>query len=188
MADIEAYLTEHRSLWINDLTCCQSEDYKNQTTFQFLPGHKTIVLNIPEQIKQMSVVEQLSIVEPVVHVTKAKSDSTDGVLIAKLISNLMAYMKKNEFTLPEGILSSKNIRNFERGSDIDDFVCKCRFVCSFCPKNFPVKFKKFWMSSNVTKHLREHIEIEYVAEQQEKTENEHVHAIDTEIEQNETNV
>lgn len=153
LEDIEAYLLEHRSSWINDLSCCKSEDYKKQTKFHFLPGHKSIVLTIPEQIKQMRGVKESEFVS-----TK-KNHAADG-LTTKLISNLMTYMKKNNFALPDGLMSSKNIRDFERGAEVDDFVCECRFVCPFCPKNFPITYRKFWMSSNLTKHLKNHIDIE----------------------------
>lgn len=161
IVDIEAYLSEHRLSWINDLTCCQSEDYKKQTTFHFLPGHKSIVLNIPEQIKQMSSVNKVSAaVTKKVAASVTNKERTDDDLKDRLISNLMMFMEKNDFTLPPGMISSKNIHGFERGTDSCDFVCKCRFACPFCSKVFPVKFKQFWMSSNIVKHLKNHIEEE----------------------------
>lgn len=151
ISDIEEYLMEHRSTWINDIHCCKSEDYKNQTTFHFLPGHKTIVLAIPEQIKQMGGVKQMTKMAK-------KKDRPDEVLKQNLISNLMNYMENNNFELPAGILSENSIRGFVRGSEIENFVCKCQFVCPFCPKVFPLTFKSFWMSSNLTNHLKYHIE------------------------------
>lgn len=155
---IETYLSEHRLSWINDLTCCKSDEYKKQSIFRFLPGHRTMVLGIPEQIKQMR-----SVI-PCVNqsATVAKKDRTDNELKSKLISNVMAYMKKNNFSLPDELMSSENIRNFERGTALDDFVCKCKFVCPFCPKNFPITHKQFWMSSNLTKHLKNHISFHYI--------------------------
>lgn len=156
ICDIEAYLMEHRSTWIDDIRCCKSEEYKKQTTFHFLPGHKTILLAIPEQIKQMSGAKQTTKVSK-------KKDRSDEELKQNLISNLVNYMKNNQFMLPDGILSENNIREFVRASEIEDFVCKCRFVCPFCPKTFPLTFKTFWMSSNLTNHLKHHIQNEYFA-------------------------
>lgn len=161
IVDIEAYLSEHRLSWINDLTCCQSEDYKKQASFQFLPGHKAIVLNIPEQIKQMNGVQKVAANK---ERTVTNKDRTDDELKDKLISNLMMFMEKNNFALAPGMISSKNIHDFERATDSCDFVCKCRFGCPFCARVFPVKFKQFWMSSNIVKHLKSHIEEEYVHE------------------------
>lgn len=64
---------------------------------------------------------------------------------------------KKNCILPPGIISAKNIRNFERGTD-GEFVCKCKFACPFCSRVIPVKFKEFWMSSNITTHMKKHIE------------------------------
>lgn len=166
IVEIEAFLTEHRSTWINELDCCQSEDYKKQTTFHFLPGHKTILLSMPEQIKQMTAAQHAHARTPAFVLeskTKmANKDQEDDQLMSKLISNLLAFMKKNQFALSNEIISANNIRDFVRGTTSDNFVCKCRFACPFCSKVFPVIFKKFWMQSNVTKHLRSHIEVEQV--------------------------
>lgn len=155
ITEIEEYLTETRSSWIDSLNCCQSEDYKNQTKFRFLPGHKTILLAISEQIAQMNQEANNSLNQT--NVMPYTKEQTDDNLMQKLITNLNSFMTKNSFPLKEGIISIANIRNFERGSQQDDFLCKCQFGCPFCSKVSPVKFKLFWMTSNMTKHLKQHI-------------------------------
>lgn len=159
--EIEDYLTQNRSTWFDELDCCKSEDYKKQTEFSFLPGHKTIVLMIPEQIKQMSDAKQIATV------AKKKKVRDDKELINNLISNVVNYMEKNGLVTAAEIVSANNIREFKRGNEIEDFVCKCLFACPFCSKVFPLTYKKFWMSSNLTYHLKNHITSDYDMETEE---------------------
>lgn len=40
---------------IQELTCCHSDHYKAQDQFQFLPGHRAVILKIPDLIKQLPI-------------------------------------------------------------------------------------------------------------------------------------
>lgn len=164
ITEIEEHLTNHRS-WMNNVECCNSEFYKNLTEFHFLPGHKAAILGIPQQIKDMG--QNIGVFEPNpvnAQITAQQKERSDDELINILISNLKNYMKKNHVPVPDDVISSMHIHDFERGSEVDQFICKCRFSCPFCEKIFPLSFKKFWMSSNITKHFKNHIGTEYIQE------------------------
>lgn len=51
---IENYVNESNKSVIQQLTCCNAEKYQNQVNFHFLPGHQSILLKIPEQIKAIN--------------------------------------------------------------------------------------------------------------------------------------
>lgn len=39
---------------LDELDCCHSEQYKKQTKFKFLPGHRAVLLSLPNKIRQNS--------------------------------------------------------------------------------------------------------------------------------------
>lgn len=51
VATIEEYVASNAYLLISIKK--NSEQYRKQTTFQILPGHKEIIMNIPSQISEM---------------------------------------------------------------------------------------------------------------------------------------
>lgn len=124
--------------------------------FKFLPGHKTLILNISDIIKAMDDCDNK--IRKVCSKEKALKKSLDDVQLKKqLITNLLKYSGKIGFQLPSETITESNISNFERGAEGSNYVCKCRFICPFCPKVFPLAFKTFWQSSNVSAHLKSHI-------------------------------
>lgn len=163
IAEIEAHLSKHRE-WVNELKCCNSEYYKNLSTFQFLPGHKTSLLDLPEKIQRMDGVKRADMVQEVqasrYGTGFSKKLRSDNEVIELLVNNMLNYTKKVNFPLSSEIISSNNVQDFQKGKDTDNFEYKCRFACPFCTRVFPITFKNFWMTSNLTKHLKEHISYE----------------------------
>lgn len=49
---IEYFINENLKDYINELSCCYSLHYQTQSTFQFLPGHETILLALPKYIEK----------------------------------------------------------------------------------------------------------------------------------------
>lgn len=160
---IENFLNTNRQ-YVNDLTCCFSERYKSIEIFKFVPGHKAIILAIPTIIEKMSVAKTQAKTKPS-HVTKSTTSSnsasieneeirSDEEVIGNLISNLSNYLRKCGFEIQDGLISGLNIQDFERIFNEDGFTCKCIFSCPFCAKIIPVRYKRFWLSSNITKHFK----------------------------------
>lgn len=165
---IENFQNESKE-YVAHLDCCFHAHYKQLDKFEFLPGHQSIILGIPEQIIKMKSV----------HVEKPKKKSnelsaaslilkksqSDKQLKSSLIDNLMKYSGKVGYKFPDGLLSEDNLKKFERGSVEDNFVCKCHFSCPFCSRILPAIYKHFWMSSNITQHLKIHITEEIEAKE-----------------------
>lgn len=158
--EIEVFLTSNKQ-FVNELKCCQSEWYKELEHFQFLPGHKAIILALPEKIKEMTTEKSKSKL-----CLNQNNSAQDEELKTHLIKNLIAFSGKAGFQLPQQAISEANIHEFERGSDDNVFVAKCRFSCPFCSKNYSVIYKKNWQSSNVTAHLRKHIDAQLHTQEQ----------------------
>lgn len=51
--EIEKYISDFGSSVINELNCCHSQEYKNQTQFRLLPGHRTLLSILPRKINEM---------------------------------------------------------------------------------------------------------------------------------------
>lgn len=159
ISEIEAHLDYNRD-WINELKCCNSEYYKQLSSFRFLPGHKATILDIPDQIQQMC--GAVGGLKSLTVGHSSKNQRSNEEIIQGLVSNMLKYTEKINFPLTDDIISLNNVNDFERGSEFDDFAYKCRFACPFCDRVFPLKYKTFWMSSNLTKHLKNHISFEMV--------------------------
>lgn len=159
--EIEMFVNENKDL-INNLKCCFKDQYQKPGEFRFLPGHKALILGISKQIDQ---IEQMkSLVRKKTTKDPSSKSLSDADLKRKLVSNLLKYTGKLNYQFPDEAISERNIMDFKRGLENDDYVCKCRFSCSVCSKNFPLVYKSFWMTSNVTLHLKKHIEADKTVE------------------------
>lgn len=159
LRNIESFLNGKKEI-ISQLDCCYKDHYKNLDVFEFLPGHKDLILSIPSLIEEMG------------HGGKSRISAirnnmtfSDDQLKSKLIANLLSYTENIGLDVPDNAISEINIHDFRRGSDQDGFVCKCRLICPFCLKKFQLTYKTFWATSNLTKHFKDHItEIEVTVE------------------------
>lgn len=151
LTKVEEHVTNHRNI-VNELNCCFSDTYKAQDDFRFIPGHRSAILAIPAQIEKIKAQGKKKVER------KRKPRTIEG-LKKMLIAQLNSYPSKIGFNLPNGVISDLNIVNvaYEQQSD-DCFVVDCGFSCPFCDKVTKVTFKKFWWSTNATKHLKKHVD------------------------------
>lgn len=148
ICEIEEYLTGNKQI-VNALECCFSDEYRSLDEFHFIPGHKAIILSLRDDIKEM---RELNVAKK-----RAKKQMIpDDVMFEHLLAKFKAVPAKAGFKKAENIISEKNITEFER-VDEGEIDYRCRFRCPVCPKTFSLIYKKFWQSSNATKHLKMHI-------------------------------
>lgn len=148
---IEEFLTAHKDL-VAKLKCCYSDHYRQLDIFEFLPGHRSIILALPEQVKQLEAKK--------VKKTRRQNEEipSDDQLKAILISTLTKGTKKAGFHMPNDVITESNIQEFEHVSKNNDSFCKCIFACPFCSKKFSLIYRDFWMSSNASKHIKNHVQ------------------------------
>lgn len=152
LAMVEGYINKSKEL-ITKVKCCYKDEYKKQTEFRFLPGHKSLILGIREKIKEMKETRDQSIKN--MRTPKPKMTRSEVELKSALIENLKTYA--TELGLPPLVITERNILNFKQNIDIDNKTYTCVFSCPFCTKVTPVHYRTFWMSSNITKHLKIHV-------------------------------
>lgn len=140
--------------YINKLHCCYSDYYKKLNVFEFLPGHKSILLSLPNIVKAY---QSKSIEKKKTRPNNVPPLLSSEELRGKLIKLSIAYSRKAGQELAD-VITERNILDFQREGNQANVLCRCRFSCPFCPKIFSVIYKTFWMSSNVTKHLKKHID------------------------------
>lgn len=154
---IEVFFNANK-YYINKLQCCYSDHYKQLEVFEFLPGHKTLILELSNLIREF----QSHNAEKSAENQKKKILSiSDYQLKEKLIQKLARFLRKDhgndKIEFPSDTISDANIHDFTCISQ-DDFKWKCRFSCPFCSKSYSIIYKKQWMASIVTKHLGNHLE------------------------------
>lgn len=149
---IEDHVNGHMDL-VKSLICCHSKDYKNQTNFEFLPGHKATILGIKDKITQMKATGAFTL--------KANNRSIQPKYRSEIEVKTALVQSLDVFAtsqgLPGGIITERNIVNFTSISENGKDVYKCGFSCVFCSKVIKVVYRSYWMKSNVTKHIKEHI-------------------------------
>lgn len=138
---------------VNSLTCCYSDYYKSLNEFSFLPGHRSILLSLPNQIKEIKKNSTNKRSES--KKNGAKKSLSDEILRTQLLNSLNKYLRsKTALKTTNDLLSAIHIKEFKRGTG--DCVCSCKFSCPFCQKLIPATYKAYWHSSNITSHLKKH--------------------------------
>lgn len=151
--NIEEFMKDNRNL-IDQLNCCNNEQYKMQHEFRLLPGHRAIIMNMPEQLKGFTEKNNDTVKPKRKRTVQEKGLITDDDMKKNLVDKLINYFRKQQ--IPTDILSDVNIMNFHRVENANE--AKCEFSCSFCEKLIPVRYRQFWMSSNLTNHFKAHAE------------------------------
>lgn len=158
--EVEIFLNLNKS-FVGKLSCCYSEYYKGLDTFKFLPGHKTLLKSIPTMIEEIN--KRPAAIRKATKNMKNLSkcgltdDEFKGSLIKTLINGLKTAAMSRNVQINDDVVSTVNIVEFERASEDCNFICKAKLNCPFCSKSFLLKYKNFWTTSHVSKHLKEHV-------------------------------
>lgn len=148
----------------------QNYRVQNNRPFQFLPGHKKIILSIPSPIQQ--IVAEAEVPSP----AKQKKMNAGrpspaqqhkkGIELRgkrkpakkKLKSDLVTEMQI--FVVSIGLerrcegMTESNVIDFKTGTD-SKFEYECRFKCPFCQKPQSVKYEKGkWITYNIKSHFK----------------------------------
>lgn len=143
IADIEKCVNDSKYIFKNS-----NNTYSVNDEFILKPGHRALILNLPNKFKEYQDSKQTKNKrkKPTV-VQKTKSD-----LILELRQKLECYLNKLNFAV-----------QFDEDSVTDYFEennsYSCRVKCPFCLKSLLCNYVSHWVVSNIEAHLKNHVKI-----------------------------
>lgn len=154
ITDIQRNVNNHREI-LNNLNCCYSDKYKDMVHFEFLPGHRTMISNIPSL---------LNIQAKNPWKNHKKKQTKSEVQVTEQLLNLLqrtlvkAAQENNRGNVDAPMISEGNLYDFRQDDTSEnETIYKCRFICPYCDETFALSYRKFWISSKVTKHIKNHM-------------------------------
>lgn len=162
--DIESYVNEDDEIFAAVKNQCVS--YKHQTKFRLLPGHK--ILLITSSLKLKTAIEVLSTKRKCTNRKENKENETiDGnnedtaELRKALLDKILQYCEKKQVPINKNDFPKEMIEDLEVDSGLTQiygYKCaSCIVKCPLCTKKYAVRFKRYWYSSTLEKHLRTHL-------------------------------
>lgn len=123
------------------ITCCFMDYYNSQGVFEFVPGHRAVILGIPRKVKLMKAKPKVE--------RKRKMRTVDELQMM-LIDQLNKYPLKIGFDIGH-VISERSIVDVrsKKGAD-GTMVITAGVSCPFCEKIVAVMYKGYWHSSNAT--------------------------------------
>lgn len=132
-------------------------------TFVLKPGHRVLILNLPDKFKEYFVfekkTEETNNTEEIPKNTSKKNKSELTIeLVEKLEKCLNElgytfYSDTNSVTDFVGSFDGKN-RTQNR---ISRNIASCRIQCAFCEKKLLCNYEEYWMTSNIKAHFKNDI-------------------------------
>lgn len=163
--EIEKYVNDHLRHIFYNMDCCNSSNYKNQKQFRFLPGHKTLILNLPSQLIKLkaakvktSLKNQRQQIEENLNLENDAIVDVDN-LKDQLISKLVKYVKNIQLdSCADKLTVAQICECITIINDEGQLTYKCKVQCPLCNKKIGSIYKKYWYVSNVEKHFKGHSE------------------------------
>lgn len=154
LGDIEQYIFETGKDIINDLKCCNSTQYMNQARFKFLPGHKSSILAIPSQIREMESAMESVNKKRRKTMTEFKKLLTPTELKKLLLKRLNQSAANIGFE--EEPFTMNHLKTLQTMIIDNEMNAKCTVQCSQCSVDANIIFKGYWITSNFLRHLKTH--------------------------------
>lgn len=150
VTEVENYIADTGAELIASLDCCNAASYKNQQRFHFLPGHKSAILSIPSQIKNMDSIKKKKS-KPLVEFKKLlTSTELKHRLLLKLNDNALKLGFKND-AFEEVHLSDVKSMIVD-----NELTAYCNVACISCHTSVSTLYKGSWGISNVLRHIKQH--------------------------------
>lgn len=174
LVDIERYINGNRNRFEEVL---KDTTYENGT-FQFLPGHVSLILLFPELLcksKSKSKFQYRN--KPSENKTTSDHPGNINIDGGKINADSNADTSADEHMLDDAKVKKQLIDKINKFASKKSFnanlnethfleyqsencVAKCRVKCPFCSKKFVCNYKSHWTCSNLTTHLKTHVRYE----------------------------
>lgn len=151
ISDVEQFITENGRSFIESLVCCNSTTYQSQQTFRFLPGHKTSILAIPNQIHDMQATKKKKL-KPL---TEFKKLMTSAELKELLLKKLSHGVEKLGFETDS--VMNEHLSEVQTLIVNNEMTAKCTIKCFQCDVALNLIYKGSWRLSNLLRHFKSHV-------------------------------
>lgn len=148
ITSIENYVDQSDKSIINQLICYNADKYQGQTHFHFLPGHRTILRSIPDQIKQIKQSKK----KPY----KKLSDFQKLLSTQELKDLLLNRLNQHNLAQQGGLFAETHIEEITTMISDNTMSAKCDVKCTSCEASVPILYNGSWGTSNVFRHLKVH--------------------------------
>lgn len=143
--DIENYINEFGKNLIVGLQCCNSETYRSQERFRFLPGHKGMLLSIPAKLREMNAAKKVR------KISEFKKLQTPADLAKALLVRLNSKIEQS--TMQIGEFNSSHLGPVQMVITENSVVAKCTASCTLCGKPITLTYDNNWRPQNMMRHF-----------------------------------
>lgn len=120
IAQIEKHLNVHCRELIRSFTCSHAEFYKNQDTFELLPGHRTFILVMARAIDQHYKIEHENHME--------KHGANEYELLTRAVENNSAFSVIMKELVKTALRNGQHTKNNAQCSDIIRYFATYIFI------------------------------------------------------------
>lgn len=168
--EINSNLIIYRDYFENTLY----EKKLDNSEFKFLIGHRAILLDLPNKIKQCNEEKErlkssskLNKTNSLANSTITAENLTEKQLIEKLSEKIINFLKNKgisaasiHYFSTDALLEKleKKEHTLTKKQEENGTTVKCKLKCPFCVKKLYCNRYKYWNISNFTKHLNTHDE------------------------------
>lgn len=150
ISGIEDYVNQSNGIVIRQLTCCNAETYRNQDRFRFLPGHSSILLGFPAQVRKINESKK----KPYKKVSEFKKLLTPAELQSLLLNKINQHIEKCGLIQQFGSFNTENLSPVQSMITNNTMLAKCNVKCSKCDNVTAISYNGSWCTSNVFRHLK----------------------------------
>lgn len=160
ITDMEIYIQESGAEIIADLDCCNSATYRSQKQFRFLPGHRSSILSIPDQIREMDTVEKKK-KKPMLEFKKLLTPTELKIILLTRLNHGLIQNGIESCSFCEVHLS--DVRTMIISNQLN---AKCSVQCFQCNVSVSSLYKGYWNIGNIMRHMRTHFSADIAAQPQ----------------------
>lgn len=150
IAEIEADVAENGEEMIAQLDCCNSTTYRNQRNFRFLPSHKSLILSIPDAIREMDVVVKKKRRTMLEFKKLLTSTELKEMLLVRLNQNA------DKFGFEMGAWKEDKLSDVTTIIINNELTGKCSVQCFKCAVTINAIYKGYWVTGNIMRHIKTH--------------------------------
>lgn len=152
IVEIEKYINENKNILVDT---AYDSCLKNDTRFCFKPGHRALILSIPKKLEKNKEKKSLQKPEKInyqIETNVVNKHLDEHKLKDAIINKVVKFAQKCSFELTIDISAIFDFRE-ESGK------VKCSVQCPICLRKIKCEFKRYWIVSNLQKHLKNHFNV-----------------------------